>query len=61
MEINEERNELIVRRNNDFAPTMMDFEQKMMDVYQAVELPIDDILVPVQERKKVFKNFMDVI
>lgn len=61
MEMNEERNELIVRSNKDFAPTMMDFEQKMMGVYQAVGLPIDDILVPVQERKKVFKNFMDVL
>jgi hypothetical protein len=61
MEINEERNQLIVQSNKEFSPTMMDFEQKMMSVYQAVGLPIDDILVPVNERKKVFKNFMDVI
>ena len=56
-----ERNELIVQTNNEFSPTMLDFEQKMMSVYQAVGLPINDVLVPVQERRKVFKNFMDVL
>jgi hypothetical protein len=61
MEPNEERNQLIVQTNNEFSPTMMDFEQKMMSVYQVVGLPIDDILVPVNERRKVFKNFMDVL
>ncbi len=61
MEFNEERNELIVQTNNEFSPTMLDFEEKMMSVYHAVGLPIEDVLVPVQERKKVFKNFMDVL
>lgn len=61
MAINEERNELILQSNNEFSPTMLDFEEKMMSVYQAVGLPIEDILVPVPERKKVFKNFMDVL
>ena len=61
MDLSEERNQLIVQTNNEFSPTMMDFEQKMMSVYQVVGLPIDDILVPVNERRKVFKNFMDVL
>lgn len=61
MELNEERNELIVQTNNEFSPTMLDFEEKMMSVYHAVGLPVEDVLVPVQERKKVFKNFMDVL
>lgn len=61
MNINEERTELIVQTNNEFSPTMLDFEEKMMNVYQAVGLPINDILVPVSERKKVFKNFTDVL
>jgi hypothetical protein len=61
MDYDLERNELIVQTNNEFSPTMLDFEQKMMSVYQAVGLPINDVLVPVQERRKVFKNFMDVL
>lgn len=61
MEINEERNELIVQTNDEFTPTMLDFEEKILSVYHAVGLPIDNILVPVHERKKVFKNFMDVL
>jgi len=61
MEINETRSELILQSNNEFSPTMLDFEEKMMRVYHAIGLPIEDILVPVQERKKVFKNFTDVL
>lgn len=61
MELSTERNELIVQSNNAFSPTMLDFEEKMMGVYQAVGLPVEDILVPVPERRKVFKNFMDVL
>lgn len=61
MVINEERNELILQSNNEFSPTMLDFEEKMMSVYHAVGLPIEDILAPVPERKKVFKNFIDVL
>lgn len=56
MVINEERNELILQSNNEFSPTMLDFEEKMMSVYHAVGLPIEDILAPVPERKKVFKT-----
>lgn len=61
MEVADERNELVVQSNKEFSPAMLDFEQKMMNVYEAVGLPIEDILVPVGERKKVFKNFMDVL
>lgn len=61
MELSTERNELIVHSSNAFSPTMLDFEEKMMSVYQAVGLPVEDILVPVPERRKVFKNFMDVL
>ncbi len=57
----EMRNKLVIQTNNEFSPTMMDFEQKMMSVYQAVGLPVENILVPVKERKKVFKNFMDAL
>lgn len=61
MELSNERNDLIVRSSNAFTPTMLDFEEKMMSVYQTVGLPVEDILVPVAERRKVFKNFMDVL
>lgn len=56
MVINEERNELILQSNNEFSPTMLDFEEKMMSVYHAVGLPIEDILAPVPERKKYLRT-----
>lgn len=57
----EERNELVLQKNNEFAPMPLDFEEKTMGIYQAVGLPVDDLLVPVPERRKVFKNFLDVL
>ena len=57
----DDRSALVVQTSKAFSPTMIEFEEKMMSVYQAVGLPVDDVLAPVSERRKVFKNFMDVL
>ena len=61
MELTDDRSALVVQTSKAFSPTMIEFEEKMMSVYQAVGLPVEDVLAPVSERRKVFKNFMDVL
>ena len=57
MELTDDRSALVVQTSKAFSPTMIEFEEKMMSVYQAVGLPVEDVLAPVSERRKVFKNF----
>ena len=48
--------DLIVLNNNDIAKNLTESDEKMLNIYNYLGLPTENILVGVEERKKVFKN-----
>ena len=54
-------NDLIVLNNNDIAKNLTEYDEKMLNIYNYLGLPTENILVGVEERKKVFKNIEDVV
>ena len=54
-------NDLIVLNNNEIAKNLTEYDEKMLNIYNYLGLPTENILVGVEERKKVFKNIEDVV
>lgn len=54
-------NEIIAASSGELATELTAYDQKMLGVFQYLGLPIDNILVNVDERRKVFKNIEDVL
>ena len=54
-------NDLILSSNNDISKNLTEYDEKMLNIYRYLGLPTDNILVEVEERKKVFKNIEDVV
>jgi hypothetical protein len=55
------RNEIITATSNELTTELTAYDEKMLGVFQYLGLPIENILVNVDERKKVFKNIEDVL
>ena len=54
-------NDLIVLNNNELAKKLTEYDEKMLNIYNYLGLPTENILVGIEERKKVFKNIEDVV
>ena len=53
--------DLIVLSNNEIEKNLTEYDEKILSIYRYLGLPTENILVGVEERKKVFKNIEDVI
>ena len=49
-------NELITANSRELATELTSYDTKMLGVFEYLGLPTDNILVKVDERRKVFKN-----
>lgn len=56
-----EKQELEIVDVNEVNTSLSVYENKMLEFMVGMGLPVDGILVPISERKKVLKNFEDVI
>ena len=54
-------NELITANSRELATELTSYDTKMLGVFEYLGLPTDNILVKVDERRKVFKNIEDVL
>lgn len=54
-------NELITANSRELATELTAYDTKMLGVFDYLGLPADNILVKVDERRKVFKNIEDVL
>ena len=54
-------NELITANSRELATELTAYDTKMLGVFEYLGLPADNILVKVDERRKVFKNIEDVL
>jgi len=54
-------NSIITVNSNEIVAELTEYDQKMLGVFKYLGLPTDNILVGVDERKKVFKNIEDVL
>lgn len=54
-------NELITANSRELATELTAYDTKMLGVFKCLGLPTDNILVKVDERRKVFKNIEDVL
>lgn len=54
-------NELITANSHELATELTSYDAKMLGVFEYLGLPTDNILVKVDERRKVFKNIEDVL
>lgn len=54
-------NELIAANSHGLATELTAYDDKMLGVFDRLDLPTDNILVKVDERRKVFKNIEDVL
>lgn len=52
---------IIASESNDVNVSLATFESNMLSYMAKMGLPVDGILVPINERKKVIKNFEDVV
>lgn len=55
------KNELITANSQELATELTAYDTKMLEVFEYLGLPTDNILVKVDERRKVFKNIEDVL
>lgn len=54
-------NDLITANSRELATELTSYDTKMLGVFEYLGLPTDNILVKVDERRKVFKNIEDVL
>lgn len=54
-------NELITANSRELATELTSYDTKMLGVFEYLGQPTDNILVKVDERRKVFKNIEDVL
>lgn len=54
-------NELITASSRELATELTAYDEKMLSVFEYLGLPTNNILVKVDERRKVFKNIEDVL
>jgi len=54
-------NELITANSRELATELTAYDAKMLGVFEYLGLPTNNILVKVDERRKVFKNIEDVL
>ncbi len=54
-------NELITANSHELATELTSYDTKMLGVFEYLGLPTDNILVNVDERRKIFKNIEDVL
>lgn len=54
-------NDLITVNSPELATELTSYDTKMLEVFEYLGLPTDNILVKVDERRKVFKNIEDVL
>lgn len=48
-------NDLIVLNNNELAKNLTEYDEKMLNIYNYLGLPTENILVGVEERKKFLR------
>lgn len=56
-----DKTEIVVTDANEVNTSLSVYENKMLGYMANLGLPVDGILVPVAERKKIIKNFEDVV
>lgn len=56
-----EQNNLKIITQNDIAITLSSYENRMLQFLDFCGLPSEFILVPIEERKKIFKNINDAL
>ncbi len=56
-----DKTEIVVADANEVNTSLSMYENKMLGYMASLGLPVDGILVPVTERKKIIKNFEDVV
>ena len=54
-------NELITASSRELATELTAYDEKMLSVFEYLGLPTNNILVKVDERRRVFKNIEDVL
>ncbi len=57
--MNSGRQEIVAVDVNEVNTSLTVYENKMLGYMAAMGLPVDGILVPITERKKLLKNFED--
>ena len=53
--------EIVVADVSEVNTSLTVYENKMLGYMASLGLPVDNILVPISERKKMLKNFEDVV
>ena len=56
-----DNSEVMVVDANDVNTSLTVYENKMLGYMVSMGLPVDGILVPISERRKLLKNFEDVV